>query len=236
MSRKIIVIDDEQSGVDVLTNLITEFVPTAEIIATYSNAYEAVSGIKKHRPDIVFSDIEMPEMSGIELVTLIDNPTFKTVFVTAHEKYAIQAIRHNAFDYLLKPIRIKELLDLFNRIDIELDSLPTKNEADTIMLSTAKKVCFVHLNDIIMIKGEGSYSTFYLEHSEPILVSKNLAYYQRIIDSTKFFRSHQSYLVNLDHVDTINLEDGLLIELSQKMTAHLSTNRKQDFISAMKSF
>lgn len=132
--RTIIIIDDEQSGIDVLTSLIKEFVPEANILGTFNTAHEAVNGIRNLRPDIVFSDIEMLEMSEIELLSLVEDIPFKTVFVIAHQKYAIQAIRQKAFDYLLKPIRIKELMDVFHRINTDREASPLKNGEDTIML------------------------------------------------------------------------------------------------------
>ncbi len=232
MSLRIAIVDDEPAGIQVLTNLMEDFVEDAEIVGTYQSAEEAIVGIRTSRPSIVFSDIELKDMSGLDLIRNIEDLNICTVFVTAHQEYAIDAIRQKAFDYLLKPIRVKEFLDVIYRIKKNLSQV--QSVPDSIMINTSKKVLFVPKHEIVLIKGEGSYCRLYLASGQEEIVSKNLAHYEREIASNIFFRTHQSYLVNMAHVKNLLLEDGLQIELKNGHMAPLTSAKKAHFLRAMK--
>lgn len=231
MTFRIAIVDDEQAGISVLSNLVKEFIADAKIVGTYRNAKDAILGIRKEKPDVLFTDIEMEDMTGLELVSNIADPSLKTIFVTAHQKYAIEAIRTKAFDYLLKPIRVKEFLNVFKRLSLPVHEQIIEN--DSIMINTSKKVLFVPKSEIVMIKGEGSYSRLYMESGREEIVSKNLAHYEREINSQQFFRTHQSFLVNVAHVKNLLLENGLQIEMNNGLMAHLTTSKKAIFLEAM---
>ena len=232
MSLRIAIVDDEQAGISVLTNLIEQFISDATIVGKYNNAEKAILGIRKEKPDILFSDIELEDMSGLDLIANLTDLDLKTVFVTAHQEYAIEAIRQKAFDYLMKPIRIKDFLNVFKRLKNASSKLNLEQES--IMINTSKKVLFVPKHEIVMIKGEGSYCRLFLESGQEEIVSKNLAHYEREIASKTFFRTHQSYLVNIHHVKNLLLENGLQIELKNGQMALLTNSKKVDFLSAMK--
>lgn len=234
MHIKVVIVDDEKSGIHVLSKLIEKYVPAAKIIGTFQNAEEALSQIPLLHPDLIFSDIEMAEMSGLDLLSNLPDSMFTTVFVTAHPQYTIEAIRNSAFDYLLKPIRVKELLNVFKRFSNKQQFTPNQH-SNTILLHTSSKMFFVPQEEIIMIKGDGSYCTFYLSSGATEVVSKNLAHYERLINAPHFFRVHKSYLVNLKQVINLNMEDGLELALKGNLRATLSASKKNDFLNAMKS-
>jgi len=117
MKLKAIIIDDEQRARDVLNNLIARFCPQVEVIALCENVLSAVEQIKKQAPDIVFSDIEMPQYAGYELVNFIDKINFEIIFVTAYDQYAVRAFEVAAIDYLLKPVEIDRLRQAVARVE-----------------------------------------------------------------------------------------------------------------------
>ncbi len=234
MNVNVVIVDDEPSGINVLRKMLEKYVPEVQITGTFDNAEEALLGIRQLNPDLVFSDIEMEEMSGLEMLSNLPDSKFSTVFVTAHPQYSIEAIRNQAFDYLLKPVQVAELLNVFRRYHTNRGTGKTKS-SETILLNTSNKMLFVHKEEIIMIKGDGSYCIFYLKSGASEVVSKNLAYYERLIDSSFFFRSHKSYLINLRQVLNLNLENGLEVVLSGDLTASLSSSKKIAFLDAMKT-
>lgn len=208
---KAIIIDDEEMARVLLHQMLVEYCPQVETVGVCADLPEGVKAIRRHKPDLVFLDIEMPGYSGLELLEFFneDEVDFSIVFVTAYNNYAIQAFKLSAVDYLLKPIEIDDLIQaikLFeqNRRSINLDVLKHNlkpNSVKKIALSTLNQIYFVKLDDIMFLKADGAYTKVYLNDGKEILVSKGLKTFETVLlENEDFDRCHKSYIVNLTYV------------------------------------
>lgn len=237
---KAIIVDDEESARDVLSNLIIRFCPQIEIITTCSNVLQAVEAIKKHQPDVAFLDIEMPNYAGYEIVSFFDEINFDIVFVTAYDQYAIKAFELSAVDYILKPVEIDRLKSSVKRLSskIELNQNQTNykaltqnlksNELNKLAIKQNGNHVIIDTKDIIAIEAQEAYSCIHSTTGD-YLMSKNLKHFETILENNNnFFRSHKSWIVNLTHL--INFSKSKLeIELSNNITAKLSKYKKPEF-------
>ena len=237
---KAIIVDDEESARDVLSNLIANFCPQIEVINTCINVLEAVEAIKKNQPEVVFLDIEMPNHAGYEIVSFFDEINFEIIFVTAYDQYAIKAFEVSAVDYLLKPVEIERLKcavkKLIDKTEHRISHLNYKTLAENLKSENLSKIMVRHkgcreilsLNDIITIEAKESYSCIHSIKGQ-FLVSKNLKYYEMLFDqNNSFFRTHKSWIINLNHMITFS-KTKLEIELNNNIFAKLSKYRKPDF-------
>lgn len=240
---KAIIVDDEEDARDVLQTLINFSQFPIEIVAKCGNLKEAVSEIKRLKPDVVFLDIEMPEYAGYEIINFFDKIEFEIVFVTAYDKYAVKAFEMSAIDFLVKPINRSRLNDSLNRI-IEkvannhsvseyhtlLDSLQNRR-IDKIVIPEITGNLILNLNDIICIQGDGSYSIIYHVTEDKITISKNLKYFETVFpEDSSFFRSQKSWIVNLNHIKKYNANQGNLF-LKNDIIAKISPTKTEDFLS-----
>ncbi|MEL6987932.1 MAG: response regulator, partial [Bacteroidota bacterium] len=170
---KAIIIEDELNSRELLSTLAQKYTPQIDIVAQYENAADALDEIHLHKPDILFLDIEMPNMNGFDFLEKCTYNDFYLVFTTAYNEYAIQAIKSHAFDYLLKPLQRKEFIETICRIEKEklkndksqidklLNHLKKEDNAKKIILTTSDGLHFVNTDEIMYVKGEGSYSKYY---------------------------------------------------------------------------
>ncbi|WP_113634793.1 LytR/AlgR family response regulator transcription factor [Nubsella zeaxanthinifaciens] len=242
---KTIIVDDEKHCIVTLTHLLESF-SDVQIVASTQDSTQAASLISKHSPQLVFLDIEMPQMNGFEVIGQFPSPDFKVVFTTAYNQYALQALRLNALDYLLKPIDrqgIAEALDKFNKHELSINNDQVKNlhlftngkMQDTIALSTTQGLLFVKIEDIMYLEADSCYTHIVMNDKSRHLASKTMATFEEVLtDDPLFFRAHKSSIVNLKYIKQyIRGEGGDLIMQDGKAIA-LSRNRKQDFLGLFK--
>ena len=239
---KAILIDDEQSARNVLTNLLSRTSSNIEIIATCSNLTEGVDEIKKLQPNVVFLDVQMPNYAGYEIATFFDKIDFEIIFVTAYDQYAIKAFELNAIDYLIKPIdrnKLSKALDkLENRLDQKATLINYQNLLNTIKNKEFKQLVIpeignrriINLDDIIAIEADGSYSKIYLKDGKVITISKNLKYFEnRLPKESSFFRSHRAWIVNLTYIKNLNKKDLTITLKDTVIKAKISRTRVTNF-------
>jgi two-component system LytT family response regulator len=233
-----IIIDDEASSINALKVLIERHTPDVKVVAATTEAANGISLVSDYRPDIVFLDVSMPEMNGFEFLDKLGNRDFRLVFITAHQEYALQAIKNKADDYLLKPIDIQELKTCVGNILARNAGVtPTaKGPAPRIVeLSVKDGIIFIRPDDIIRLEASGSYTTFYLENGIRHLASKNLKECEGLLSSQQFFRCHPSHLVNLRKVERIVSTDGLFIKMSDGSMPELARKNKDPLLEKLKS-
>jgi len=237
------IIDDEFHGINALRHLLARYCSEIELVYTTQHAVEAIDGLKKHKPELVFLDIEMPLLNGIELLQQLETFSFKVIFTTAYDHYAIQAIKLNALDYLLKPIDNKELrvaVDKFiaNReltmpVQVaELRRMQHEKVLDTLALSTSFGLSFVKLADIVLLEAISCYTTLLMKDGTKHTVSKTLALFEEALkEQPDFFRAHKSYIINLKFIKQYTKGEGGEILLDNGQTISLSRQKKQDFLA-----
>ncbi len=245
---KTVIIDDEYSGRENLEALLARVAPEVEVVATAGSVKEGVRVIKTHQPDLVFLDVEMPTGTGFDILDQLPHFTFHLIFISAYYKYAIDAFRVSAIDYLLKPIKVKELQEAIgklnqfarmkdqeNRIAFLLDSLKTQQDTPTrIMLPTLNGFQLHHFNDIIRCQGERNYTRFFKTNGESILVSKNISEYEALLSEHNFMRVHRSHIINLGMVESYAKGKGGQVVMSDGSVIDVSRDRKNELISRLR--
>jgi two-component system LytT family response regulator len=243
---KAIIIDDEERARNTLSSLLLNYCPEITIMAACSNVPDGVIAINKHKPDVVFLDIEMPDYNGFELLGFFREIDFDIVFVTAYSEYAIKAFEISAVDYILKPIDIDQLKNsveklkqkkLRSHMQEQIELLKESYRTDDIRkiaLSMSNGLTFVEIADIVFLEADGAYTTFYLKNGQKIVVSKKLKFYEDILSNRPFFfRTHRTYLVNVNYIKQYSRSENAIL-LDGDFNIVISRDRKQEFENLLK--
>ena len=248
-----IIIDDEPSAVNVLSLLLKKKCKdTVDVIATSNSPQEGKGLIEKLSPDLVFLDIEMPGMTGVDLVRSFKNPGFRVVFVTAYDAYAVEAFRLSAMDYLLKPVEGEDVVRAVEKIknDISKNQNPIVTQLqhleelfqqhagaaeNKIGIGMADKIVFVNISDIIYCEANGSYTNVYLQDGKKMVASKSLGDFETQLEEHKFFRIHHSFLINLNRVEEFQRHDGGYVIMGNKKQLEVSQRKRKDFLMVIEN-
>jgi two-component system, LytTR family, response regulator len=235
-----IIIDDEQAGVTTLKLMLEKHASGIRIVAVTTEPEEGIKLIEDYRPDVVFLDISMPGLSGFDLLEKITYKDFRLIFTTAHEEFALSAIKNNAFDYILKPIDPEELkiciVNLLNDPDSLRKVIPAKtNSPGMIELSVKDGIIFIKQQDIVRLEASGSYTVFYLEGHVKHMASRSLKEYEIHLNESVFFRCHNSHIVNLTKVEKFVNHEGFFAQMSDGSMADISKKNKEVFLERLKS-
>ncbi len=221
-----IIIDDELKSILVLEFHLQHHFDDFKITGKYTSAVEGLEAILKTNPQVLFLDINMPEMSGIDLLKKIQHLDVRVIFLTAHAEYAINAIKLDAFDYLLKPIDIDELVRVRSKIKDSLSTGEREGIAEKIKFRINNTLHIYEPNDIIYAESEGNYTTIYSLSKKPLVITKNLKKIrEEYLKQPHFFKSHQSFLINLNHISyysnyEITLINEVKVPLSRRRYKH----------------
>jgi len=240
---KTVIIDDELDSISSLELIINDYLPELKVIETFSNPLRALDALPNLKPDLLFLDISMPQMSGFELIDNLPELNFNIIFITAFDEYAIKAFRYSAIDYIIKPIDIDILIDAISKIikpvytnnqtnqkyDKLLEYINKNNAQRKITVSTKEEVFYILPDDIIYVRAEGSYAKIVLNENKPILVSKTLKDIEKLLILNNFFRVHKSYLINLNYVKKILKNGGGNIQMTNGELIPISIRKRSEF-------
>lgn len=245
---KAIIIEDEASNRINLANLLREFCPDVDLIGEAANVLEGVKLINQLKPKLVFLDIEMPVHNGFKLFDYFTRPPFHVIFTTAHDEYALKALKISAIDYLLKPIDLEELMLSIEKAKSALLSkndqskytvlqtnINSKNGIEKISIPTKDGYLFIDVMDIIYCKSDSNYTNFVLKNGKTILVSQTLKIYDDLLSGNNFFRISRSCLVNLKYMERYLRQKKSLIVMSNGDSLILSPKKREKFMEAIKS-
>ena len=255
---KAIIIDDELSARTALGELLKEYFPNlVQVVEFCDNPTAGAEAIRTHKPDVVFLDVEMPEQTGFEMLKGLGFPEidFHVIFSTAHSHYAVQAFRFSAVDFLLKPVRIEQLIEAVMKVkenivrnhrelDIEkykalMDNIIKEEDRTNysnrrIVLPTADGTLFVDSDDILRLEADGNYTTLYFLSQKPIFLARKLGDFD---DTNPFLRVHRSYSVNPKHVVKLIKTDGLHhLVLRDGSSVEVARSKKDDVQKFFKDF
>jgi two-component system LytT family response regulator len=240
-----IIIDDEQHCIDRLTNLLKEHFPEkVHLIDSFQTVEQGIKAIEKLRPDLVFLDVQIHDKTGFELLQHVDRIFFEVIFTTAFDKYAVQAFRFSATDYLLKPIdpdefrqAVSKITNRSNRTEINSTLVHLLNNIKETQIASKKigipvitGIVFVQVNEIIRCQSDINYTTFYLTDKRKLLVAKTLKEYEELLSDYNFFRVHNSHLVNLAFIKSYHKGKGGSVKMSDGSEIEISTRRKDEFL------
>lgn len=230
-----IIIDDEPNAVGLLALRLQQHCPHVEVLASCTSSHKGVQAILDHRPNLVFLDIEMPQMNGFQLLEAVGSIDFSLVFVTAYDKFALKAFRYSAVDYLLKPIDTQELIQAVGRVEKQLQTSPeqvdhlkqqlhptTKLMPDKIALPYQNGVTFVELKDIVYCESDDNHTKFYVAEGPHYLVTKSMRDIQELLEERDFLRVHRQYLINLNHIKKFVRGEGNYLIMSNQQSIPVS--------------
>lgn len=245
--KKVLIIDDENRTRNLISNMIQSFGLDIETIPEGENVKSGIEAIKKHNPDIVFLDIQMPDGTGFDVIQSIPDKNFEVIFITAHEEFAIKAIKFSALDYLLKPVdplELKAALEkALNAVDNQNDSsqydaLNTNmnpSEKRRLVLKTQESVHVVELDEIIRCEADRNYTSFFLQNNKKILVSKTLKEYETLLAGHNFLRVQQSHLININYVDRYDKKNGGAVVMKDGSEVPLSPAKRDVFFKRLEN-
>jgi len=243
---KALIIDNEPHLRRGLKELLLAFCPGITAIDEAAGVREGVVKINSFHPEMVFLDVEMDDGTGFDLLKQLPEHNFQLVFITAHNKYAIEAFRFSAIDYLLKPVdpialqesvekAVKNIRsqDISKQVQVLLQQLSGMNNHDKrIVLKDQEKIYFTRVTDILYCEAEGTYTKFFIQNNESLLVSKNLKEYESLLEPLGFIRTHHSFLVNPDKINAYDKTDGGALILEGGHAVPIS-QRKKDIVLAL---
>jgi two-component system LytT family response regulator len=235
-----IIIEDEPAGRKLIQRLLETHCPEVQVLEAVPSAGEGRKAISRHKPDVVFLDVEMPGESGIEMLRDLAPVDFKVVFVTAHQDYAIEAIRLSAIDYLLKPVRTEELISAIRRVRDTTDNVDRAEQMKALIdnlaekdqkigISTKRGILFVPISDIVRCESESNYTRIFLAGGDHHVASRTLKHFEELLGRHRFVRVHQSHLVNARFIaeyvrgdgGTLVLTNGHSVDVSRRYKARL---------------
>ena len=241
---KALIIDDEQHCCDNLQWQLKQYCPDIEITAICDNAEKGLIQIHKLQPQLIFLDVEMPEMTGFEMLEALKEINFDIIFTTAFDQYAIRAIKFGALDYLVKPIDKDELREAINKhlqhsqrdalkqLTALLSHIKKSNDLSfqKIALPTMHGYELVPLNNIIVCESNNNYTDVRLNNGQHFLISKTLKQIEDLLDMPPFFRVHNSFLVNLQYAIRYVKGEGGYLVLNNDMTVPVARSKKEELL------
>jgi two-component system, LytTR family, response regulator len=244
---KTLIIDNEPLQRSAIRSLLGAFCQEIDSIEEAEGVATGLLKIKSFQPDIVLLDVEMEDGTGFDLMKQVTQTNFQLIFVTAHNKYAIEAFKFSALDYLLKPVDPDALQkaiqkafnnirnkDLSKQIEFLLQLVNGKHEHEKrIVLRDIENIYFVKVSDIFYCKAEGTYTVFNLLNSQPVIVSKNLKEYEMLLEPLGFIRTHHSYLVNPEKITRYDKADGGSLVLENESKIPLAQRKKEWVLSLL---
>jgi len=246
---KALIVDDEALSRNTLKKLLELYCPAVEVIAECENAIEAKKNIDRLHPELVFLDVAMPGKNGIDFLKELEEINFEVIFVTAHDKYILQAIRLAAVDYLQKPVEEKQLITAVSNAAKRINQKMANQQIQTLIYNMQPKtsqqemqLCIpgikgfqvVQVNDIIYCEAENTYTYLHFKNDKKILASRPLMDYELLLQDSLFFRIHKSTLVNMKHIKEYQKGEGGFVIMSNGKSLEVSRRKKEAFLTTMK--
>ena len=242
-----IIVDDEDDAREALRLSVERYCPEVQVMAVCASPEEGIDAIKSLVPDLVFLDVQMPRLSGFDVLQQTSPLSSAVIFVSAYDKYAIKAIRFSALDYLLKPVDIDELIHAVRKVANQMDALATQHYYQSVLnniqhhsgailrlaVPSGEGIDLFNTEEIILCQAEGRYTTVHLINGRKKLISKTLKDFENILSESGFFRVHHSYLINLKHVQKYVKGEGGYVIMTEGHQADIARRKKEDFLSML---
>lgn len=241
-----LIIDDEADGRDALRMALTRYCPEVILLGDYGVPEEGLAAIRELKPKLVFLDVQMPGMSGFDLLQRAQPVSFEVIFVSAYDRYAIKAIRFSALDYLLKPVDVDELIRAIQRVNARKQvptahhlqsagyNLPGRSgKIERVAVPSAAGIDVFETDEIIFCRAEGSYTQIYLRSGLTQLVSRNLKDFEELLSESGFCRVHHSFLINLRHVQRYLKGEGGQAIMTGGHHVDIARRKKESFLALL---
>lgn len=247
MTYKVIIIDDEGRTRSMLNKMVSQTNFSLEVVGEADGVESGLLAIQKHEPDIVLLDIQMPDGSGFDLLDRLKNRNFEIIFITAHQEFAIRAIKFSALDYILKPVEIEELesalenaidaiqtkSDLSVRYDTLVNNLKHNNKR--IVIRTKSSMYVFDVKDIVHCQSDRNYTYFHLSDGRKVFTSRTLKDYEDTLCLPDFIRCHRSHIININYLERYDRGDGGTIVMKDGTEIPLSRLSRERFLDILDS-
>lgn len=232
MKIKSLIIDDELLARKNLRFMLNNFIPEIFISGEYSSVKKAVKDIPILKPDLIFLDIQMPELSGFDLIEITGERNFEFIFVTAHNKYGIEAVKAGAMDYILKPVSINELrasVEKFKRNYFKKNNdVSGKEQNFNIKIPQPHGFVLIDSREITRLEAENNYTRLFTTNNEQFFVCKTIRDFEKLLDPETFLRVHKSSIINLNHLKEFVNIDGSFVLLKDDSKIPVSRRKIQE--------
>lgn len=242
-----VVIDDEPNARQVVKNILNQYCKSVDLVGEAENVADGVKIINELQPDLVLLDIRMPDGTGFNVLKKVQSLNFHFIFITAHEEYAIQAIKQSALDYIVKPINVNELISAVEKAEF---SKPKENELlasiealshneispdseKRLVLNTQDSIYVVPVKDIISCMADKNYTEVNILNKQKLVISKTLKDIEEMLLGYGFFRSHQSHLINMKFISHYEKGLGGTIIMQDSTRIPVSSRKKDSFLQLM---
>jgi two-component system, LytTR family, response regulator len=252
MTINTIIVDDEENARSNLKLIIEDYCPEINIVAEAGSAEEARLLIAEHNPDLLFLDINMPNEDGFELLESIENKDFSVIFITAHNQFALKALKAGAIDYIEKPIDIEDLQTAISKVSETskkaenvdyslikdlLNGYKNDSKSDIISVPTLSGYEIIRIEDIIHLEADESYTRIFLTNGKKCTSSMTIARYEKVLDGNIFYRVHKSHIINTRyHLKEFNRHEGNVAIMDNGESIPVARRKLSGFISAIKTF
>jgi two-component system LytT family response regulator len=232
-----VIIDDEPAAIQVITELVAQLTEDVIIEDVAANGVEGIKKILAIKPDLVFLDIDMPLKNGLQMLDMLGTPEFELIFTTGSAAYAMQAVKLRAVDYLLKPIDPADMLIAIDKVrkvmELKMKRLPSDHSSRKLSFHTLQGVIYLEESEIIMVTGMGSYCMINTVSSEKITISKAIGQVEEILSADRFFRCHNSRIVNLDYITRFSSKGGYSVILKDGSSVEVSRRSKDKLLAVL---
>lgn len=247
---KAVIVENHEDVRIVIQKMLADHCPEITAVENAGTVAEGIRQILHFQPQIVFLDVELPDGTSFDLMETIPEISFQPIFITAHEKYAIKAIKFSALDFLLKPIDKAEFTEAVKKAITKNKESETLQKVQTALYNSKNKLGgdskivlkdkyglqIVLLKDIIRLEADGSYTDFYLTDGSTITISKGLKEYLEMLPTDLFFRSHNSHIINMNHLTRYDKKDGDWLFLSDDSKVPLAIRKKEALLNRLANY
>lgn len=228
-----VLVEDEPTGMENLRWKLRNNCPEVEIVAECSNGKDAIYALRRHLPDVVFLDIRLGDMSGFDVLRAIRHPSFEVIFTTSYDEYAIEAIKNQALDYLLKPVDVDELMEAVAKVRQRTRQPAPSSSRLGFPVTTGQQ--FIDLDEIIYAQADDNVAVLYLTGKRELRLSRSLGWVEEELSTLGFCRVHHSYLINLSRMTEYIRNDGGFVIMEGGKAIGIARRRRDDFLEALES-
>lgn len=238
MKLRTVIVDDEPNAVELLSLRLAENCPNVDIVAKCTSSSQAIESINRLKPNLVFLDIEMPNLNGFQILGAIEEINFAIIFVTAYDQFAVRAFRYNALDYLLKPLDTEELVQSVAKVQkknvVNQSSLQNLQQQylspflpERIALPYQNGVIFAPIKDILYCESDNNYTRFFLINGQQHIVLKPLREIQELLEERDFIRIHRQFLVNINYIKKFVRGEGNYVIMDDEKSIPVARAQKE---------
>ena len=238
MYRTVIVEDDPLSQ-EALKDILQDFKNEYEIVGIYSSVEDTLAEISKNEVDLVLLDMELTDGQGFDVLKRLENISFEVIIITMHDSFMLEAIKHSALDYLMKPIDKTEISLALGRFKVKMEKLEelkmssVPQKKNRLVIPSHNGLVLVDIKELVRLESEGSYTKIFAADNNTYMMSKNLGYYENQLEGQNFIRVHHKHLINMDHVKSYTHEEGGKVVLSDNSIVEVSRRKKDQFLQKL---